>query len=93
MTESSLSNLSPAATQAVQALSGSFGNVISSLQGLIASPSDSRGVLGFLEIINGTRCDIVLLNLDILWLAAADASGKTPVNFNAEVPAVCSQTT
>jgi hypothetical protein len=87
--ESDLSNLSDAGKQAVSALQGNFGNVVNSLQGIIAAPGDADQVLGFLEIINGVRCSIVLPSLDILWPAAADASGAPPNPPKAERPNAC----
>jgi hypothetical protein len=89
--ESDLSNLSDAGKQAVSALKGNFGNVITSLQGIIAAPGDAGQVLGFLEIINGVRCSIVLPSLDILWPAAADASGAPSGVPAAERPQACNQ--
>jgi hypothetical protein len=89
--ESSLSNLSPDGQNAVAALQGNFGNVISGLQGIIQAPDDAGSVTGFLEIINDTRCNIVLPSLDILWPAAADASGAPPNPPPAQRPDACSQ--
>lgn len=90
--QSNLSNLSPAGQAAAAALQANFGNVISSLQAIIANPNDvDDTVIGSLEIINGARCNIVLPNLDILWPAAALASGAPGGVPTAEVPSVCSQ--
>ena len=63
--------------------------MISSLQGIINAPGDADQVLGFLEIINDTRCNIVLPSLDVLWPAAADASGAPPNPPAAERPDAC----
>lgn len=89
--EGSLTNLSPDGQSAVAALQAQFGNVITGLQGIIADPNDTNGVLGFLELINDTRCNTVLPSLDVLWPAAADASGAPPNPPPAQRPNACSQ--
>lgn len=87
--QSNLSNLSSAGQAAVSALQNNFGNVKSSLAAIISNPSDSGTVQGNLQIINGARCNIVLPSLDILWPAAAAASGATAVTFTAQRPDTC----
>ena len=91
--ESDLSTLSQDGLDAVSTLQAIFGNVISSLQGIIATPGDQGQVTGFLEIINETRCNQVLPSLDKLWPVAADASGAPPNPPPAARPAACASIT
>lgn len=87
-----LSNLSSDGQGAVAALMGIFGSgVIDNLNAIIANPTDPNTVNNAVAGINDARCNVVLPSLDILWPAAADASGAPPNPPPAQREDACSQ--
>lgn len=74
-----LSNLSSDGQGAVAALDAIFpSGVIANLKAIIMNPTEPDTVNTAVAGINDARCNVVLPNLDILWPAAADASGAPP---------------
>lgn len=77
--QSDLSNLSADGQGAVSALMGIFQTgVLDQLSNIISNPTDPDTVNNAVNTINNARCNVVLPSLDILWPAAADASGAPP---------------
>jgi hypothetical protein len=90
--QSDLSNLSAAGQGAVSALMGIFQTgVIDQLNAIVANPTDPDTVNNAVNTINNARCNVVLPSLDILWPAAADASGAPPNPPPAQRENACSQ--
>ena len=87
--ECALPHLSQAGLAACATLQEDFGKVIIGLEGIIGDPDYGYNVRQNLEIINEARCSIVLPNLDILWAAAARASGAKIHALKAERPEAC----
>lgn len=90
--QSDLSNLSAAGQEAVSALQGIFQTgVLDQLNAIIANPTDSDTVNDAVNAINNARCGTVLPSLDVLWPAAADASGAPSNPPPAQRENACSQ--
>jgi hypothetical protein len=87
-----LSNLSSDGQGAVVALGAIFpSGVIANLNAIIGNPTDPDTVNNAVAGINDARCNVVLPNLDILWPAAADASGAPSNPPSAQREDACSQ--
>ena len=84
-----LPNLSQAGKAACATLQEVFGIVIDGLEGVIADPDWEYTVRQNIDLINKTRCKSVLPNLDVLWSAAAKASGAKIYAPRAERPLAC----
>jgi hypothetical protein len=85
-----ISNLSSDGQGAVAALMGIFGSgFIDNLNAIIASASDPDTVNNAVAGINDARCNVVMPSFDILWRAAADASGAPPNPPPAQLEGAC----